>query len=157
MVLLLFLKKYFTYLILERGDGREKERERNIDVWLPLMHPLTGTWPTAQACALTGNRTTDPLVRRLALNPLSHTSQGWFWIITEILCYRYRVWQRSFLDIATPFSPQKTMFCSTGMLGTASRNSFHFLPHRDQHKMDLCLFVISWVMNGPDNGRDVLA
>ena len=55
----------------------EKERERNINVWLPLTHPpLGGTWPTTQACALTGNQTSDPLVHRLALNPLSHTSQG---------------------------------------------------------------------------------
>ena len=38
--------------------------------------PLVGTWPTTQACALTGNRTSDPLVCRLALNPLSYTSQG---------------------------------------------------------------------------------
>ena len=29
-----------------------------------------------QACALTGNWTGDPLVLRLALNPVSHTSQG---------------------------------------------------------------------------------
>ena len=28
--------KDFIYLFLERGEGREKERERNIDVWLPL-------------------------------------------------------------------------------------------------------------------------
>ena len=28
------------------------------------------------ACALTGNRTSDLLVRRPALTPLSHTSQG---------------------------------------------------------------------------------
>ena len=34
--------------------------------------PPTGPW----ACALTGNQTSDPLVLRLALNPLSHTSQG---------------------------------------------------------------------------------
>ena len=38
--------------------------------------PPTGTWPATQACALTGNQTSDPLVHRLALNPLSHTSQG---------------------------------------------------------------------------------
>ena len=38
--------------------------------------PLLGTWPATQACALTGNRTRDPLVCRWALNPLSHTSQG---------------------------------------------------------------------------------
>ena len=50
--------------------------KRNIDVWLPLMLALLGTWPTTQAFALTGNRTDDPLVGRLALNPLSHTSQG---------------------------------------------------------------------------------
>ena len=35
-----------------------------------------GTWPTTQACALTGNQTGDLLVCRPALNPLSHTSQG---------------------------------------------------------------------------------
>ena len=53
----------------------EKEREKNINVWLSLAHPLLGTWPTTQASALTGNQTSDPLVGRLALNPLSHTSQ----------------------------------------------------------------------------------
>ena len=47
-----FLKKYFTYLFLERGEGREKERERNINVWLPLTYPPLGTWPATQACAL---------------------------------------------------------------------------------------------------------
>ena len=39
--------------------------------------PLLGTWPTTQARALTGNQTSDPLVRRLALNPLSHTSHSY--------------------------------------------------------------------------------
>ena len=36
------------------------------------MRPLLETWPTTQACALTGNQTSDPLVPRLAFNPLSH-------------------------------------------------------------------------------------
>ena len=50
--------------------------ERNIH-YLPLTNPLLGTWPTTQACALTGNQTGgDLLVLRLMLNPLSHTSQG---------------------------------------------------------------------------------
>ena len=44
-------------------------------MWLPLAHPLLGTWPATQACALTGKRTADPLICRLALNPLSYTSQ----------------------------------------------------------------------------------
>ena len=38
-----FLKKYFIYLFLERGEGREKERERNINVWLPLHAPHWGS------------------------------------------------------------------------------------------------------------------
>ena len=63
-------------LVLEIGEGREKDRDRNTNVWLPLVHPLLGTWPATQACALTGNQTGDPLVHRLALNPLSYTSQG---------------------------------------------------------------------------------
>ena len=66
----------FIYLLSERGEGREKERERNSHVWLPLSRPLLGTWPATQACALTGNRTADGLVPRLVLNPLSHTSRG---------------------------------------------------------------------------------
>ena len=65
------------YLFFERREGREKEREKNINVWLPLECPLLGTWPAIQACALSGSRTGDPLVPRLALNSLSHTSQGY--------------------------------------------------------------------------------
>ena len=34
--------KDVIYLFLERGDRREKERERNIHVWLPPMHPPLG-------------------------------------------------------------------------------------------------------------------
>ena len=63
------------YLFLEREEGREKERERNINVWLPLLSPQLGIWPATQVCALTGNRTSNTLVHRLTLNPLSHTSQ----------------------------------------------------------------------------------
>ena len=45
-------------------------------MWLPLILLVLGTWPATQACALTGNRTGDPLVSRSTLNPLSHTSRG---------------------------------------------------------------------------------
>ena len=74
-----FLKD-FIYLFLERGGGRGKQREetsiceRNIN-WL-LLVPQLGTWPTTQACALTGNWTGNILVCRMAPKPLSHTSQG---------------------------------------------------------------------------------
>ena len=66
----------FICLFLERGEGREEERERNINVWLPLMCTLLGTWPATQAGALTGNRTGNSLIHRLAFNSLSHTSWG---------------------------------------------------------------------------------
>ena len=65
---------HFIYLF-EMGEGTEKEREGNIDQVL-LAHPQQGTWPTTQACALTRNRTRDPLVHRPMLKPLSYTSQG---------------------------------------------------------------------------------
>ena len=44
---------------LER-EGREKERERNISVRLPLARPLLGSLLATQACALTGNWTSQP-------------------------------------------------------------------------------------------------
>ena len=47
---------------------------------LPLAHSPLGTWPETQACTLTGNRTANLLVHRLALNPLNHTSQGKLYI-----------------------------------------------------------------------------
>ena len=50
--MLSFFFKDIIYLFLEKGEGREKERERNINVWFPLMHPLLGTWPATQAYAL---------------------------------------------------------------------------------------------------------
>ena len=62
--------KDFLYLFLEGKEGRK--RERNISVWLPLVRPLLGTWPETQACALTGNPTSDPLICRPALDSLSH-------------------------------------------------------------------------------------
>ena len=64
------------YLFSGRGEGREKERERNISVWLPLMCPLLGTWPATQVCALTGNQPGNPLVCRPVSNPLSHNRKG---------------------------------------------------------------------------------
>ena len=76
----IFLKD-FIYLFLQKG--REKERERNINAWLPLMHPTLGTWPEAQASTLTGNWTSNTLVRKPTLSPLSHTSPG----TTELFCY----------------------------------------------------------------------
>ena len=61
-----FLLLLFVYF-LDREEGWEKEREKNISMWLLLVHPPLETWPATQVCALTGNRTSDPLLHRLAL------------------------------------------------------------------------------------------
>ena len=76
--------KDFIYLFLDAGKGR-RHRERNINVWLPVERPLLGTWPTTQACALTGKQTGAPLVHRLVLNPLSHTSQDYHSLLFLLL------------------------------------------------------------------------
>ena len=57
----LYIYIFLKVLLIFREKGTKKEREWNINVWLPLTRPLLGTWPTAQACALTGNRTGWPL------------------------------------------------------------------------------------------------
>ena len=43
----------FIYFFLERGAGKEKEKE--ISMCSCLMCPQLGTWPTIQAHALTGD------------------------------------------------------------------------------------------------------
>ena len=54
---------FFFFKISFILRGKEGERERNINAWLPLEHPLLGIWPATEACALTGNRISDPVVR----------------------------------------------------------------------------------------------
>ena len=134
----ILFKKDF-YLFLERGEGREKDRERNISVWLPLTCPQLGTWPTTQACALSGNRTGDLLVCRLTLNPLSHTSQGWntfykwfspstnnpfatfFYIIKRVFLVFVIQWQLSAFSPQPATPPQKKV-CVLKMINKVKNN-----------------------------------
>ena len=74
--------KYFGFFFLDFIYLLLEERERNID-WLPLTCPQLGTWPAAQTCALTRNQTSHLLIRRLVLNPLSYTSQGFIKIFLK--------------------------------------------------------------------------
>ena len=66
-----FLKKDFIYLFLERAEGREKDRERNINVWLPLGMPTKDLDCNPDMCR-DWNGTSNPLVHRSALSPVSH-------------------------------------------------------------------------------------
>ena len=72
--LLIFFLRFYLFIFRERG--REEERGGEKHHWLPLASSQMGTWPKTQACALTENQTSDLSVRRPALNPLIHPSQG---------------------------------------------------------------------------------
>ena len=61
-----FLKK-IIYLFLERGGGREKEKERNINVWLPLVCPP----PTGVLAHNPG------MCPRLGIEPVTLWFAGW--------------------------------------------------------------------------------
>ena len=74
-----------------------------------LLCPLLGTWPATQARALTGNPTGDPLVLSSALNPLSHTSQGYCLFILLMVSFtlqklfslmQYHLFTFSFVSLA---------------------------------------------------------
>ena len=90
---LLFFFKDFIYLFLERGREGERGRETSMcghlscsPYWGPGLQPR-------HVCALTGNRTGVPLVCRLALNPLSDTSQGILLLfIYSIICINMDSW-----------------------------------------------------------------
>ena len=45
-----FFKKKRFYLFIFGERRWEEERERNMNVWLPLIHPHLGTWTATQAC-----------------------------------------------------------------------------------------------------------
>ena len=102
---LFILKILFIYFQRQDKGGRKRRKEtfvcgRNIDQLL-LTHPQPGTWPATQACALTGNRTSNLSVCRMALNPLSHTSQvlpGFLYFLDVFLnCWRVSDWLLTFL------------------------------------------------------------
>ena len=56
-----YFLKDFIYIFLERGREGESERGKYQCVVVFMWPPLR-TRPTTQACALTGNQTSDPLV-----------------------------------------------------------------------------------------------
>ena len=79
----IFLIKDFMYLFLEKGEGREKERERNISVRQKHGSVAFRTCPVTQARALARNRTRDLFLGRTPPNRLSHTGQG-LWVFINV-------------------------------------------------------------------------
>ena len=77
------LKKLFTYLFIERGVGREKERERNIG--LVAFHTCPNQGPSRNLhMRPDGNRTGDHLLCGTTLHLLSLPGQGRW--LTLLLC-----------------------------------------------------------------------
>ena len=83
--------KGILFIIFREEKGRRKE----LNVWLLLKCPLLGTWPATQACALTGDQIGNPLVCKLAFNPLSYTSQGCLLQIFMVQCFVIKLWDRA--------------------------------------------------------------
>ena len=69
-----FLKD-FIFLQRDRKGGRKRRKHPCV---VASCKPQLGTQPATQACALTGNQTSNPLICRLVLNPLSHTNRVCF-------------------------------------------------------------------------------
>ena len=75
VLLSISLKIFNLFIFRESGKEGEREGEKHQFVFSSEM-PQTGNGLTTQVCALTRNGTGNPLVSRLALNPLSYTSHG---------------------------------------------------------------------------------
>ena len=75
------------YLLFEDFIYLFPEREREGEKHQYVLASRLGTWPITRAHALIGNQTGDPLVRSPALNPPSHTSQGFqtVFIVSSLL------------------------------------------------------------------------
>ena len=75
--IIIFSKIIYLFILWQRGREGEREGEKHPCVVASRVPPTREPGPQPRyVCALTGNRTGDPVVLRLALNPLSHTRQG---------------------------------------------------------------------------------
>ena len=71
-----FFLRFYLFIYLERGEGREKVRERNINVWLPLTWPPTGDLACNPGMCPDWESNQWPFGLQPELNPRSYTSQG---------------------------------------------------------------------------------
>ena len=95
---IIFTWGHFFHCFLEREEGREEEREREISMWgrnvdwLPPIRAHTGDRTHNPGCALTKNQTGNLLVMGRCSNQLSHTGQG-----QVMTCNQHHIptgWQR---------------------------------------------------------------
>ena len=77
----LFFKNILLILFLDRGEGREKEKKHQCVVASPV--PPTGELSHNSGMCPDWESNHSPLVHRLALNPLSHSSRGHFFNLKD--------------------------------------------------------------------------
>ena len=121
------LKRFYLFVFRERGRegkrGEGKEKEKNINVWLPLKRAPLGTWPATQAGALAGNWTGDPLVCRTLLCPLSHISQGEFNVFESSPNHAPTLWAMEILSSTKPVpGTKKVKDCCSNQLSYPARD-----------------------------------
>ena len=72
-----FFKKYFIYLFLDRGEEREKERERHKNMWLPLTCPTLGNLARNPGMCPDWESNQQLFGSQAGTQPPSNTSQGY--------------------------------------------------------------------------------
>ena len=74
-------KRFFKiYLFLGRGERREKERERNINVWLPFTHPYWRPSPQPSTCP-DWESNQRPFGSQAGSQSAEPPSQGSYWVL----------------------------------------------------------------------------
>ena len=136
------VKKLFIYFQREGKGPRKRGREtwmleRNINQ-LPLICPLSGTRPATQACALTRNQTGDLFLYKQTSHPLTHTSQGNFFIYFGYQFIRWMVF-KCFL-----------IFCrlSVQPVSFAVQNLFSLMQSHLSVLLLLFAVLVSYLING---------
>ena len=78
-LLFIYWRRFYLFIFREMGRERDREGEKHFCVrekQLPLTCPQPRTWPTTQACALTGNWTGDLSALRPALSTSEQHQPG---------------------------------------------------------------------------------
>ena len=137
---LIFLND-FIYIVLERGEGREKVKDRNISI-RSVANTQLGTWVVTQACTLTRNWTSYLSVCRRTPNPLSHTCQGrrsHFWLDSDSEVEILREDSLRLLAICSWHLSLASFILLATSLSYSVASSLFFLVHWFFREIRLCL------------------
>ena len=88
-VVTIYFLRLLIYLFLDRGEGREKEKKRNITVWLPLAYPAPGNLACNSGVCPDWESNQEPFGWQAGAQSLRHTSQGFLkWDLAQLLQWK---------------------------------------------------------------------